>query len=142
MTHIVSALPGRIRIRGKPLRNTERLAALAAALGRLDAVHSVTPNPKAGSVVLLYDASAVEVDELEAEVEALTDAEVARHYASGPRSARMRINRYAKAGMLGSLAASLALAATGNKRWHAATGALFVAGLLVHLTVHRRRLLH
>lgn len=142
MTHIVSSLPGRIRIRGKPLRNGERLAALTSALTQLDGVRTVTPNPKAGSLVLLYDGAEVEPAELEAEVEALTDAEVARHYASGPRSARMRINRYAKAGMLGSLAASLALAATGNKRWHAATGALFVAGLLVHLTVHRRRLLH
>ncbi|APR04492.1 HMA2 domain-containing protein [Thauera chlorobenzoica] len=141
MTHIVSALPGRIRIRGKPLRSIERLAALAAALGRLDAVHSVTPNPKAGSLVLIYDAAAVEATEFEAEVEALTDAEVARHYAGGPRSTRMQINRYAKVGMLGSLAASLAFAATGHKRWHAATGSLFVAALLVHLTVHRRHLL-
>lgn len=53
----------------------------------------------------------------------------------------MQVNRYAKAGMLGSLSASLALAATGQKRLHAVTGGIFVACLGVHLGVHRRSLL-
>jgi hypothetical protein len=42
--------------------------------------------------------------------------------------------------MPASLAASLALAAAGAKRWHAATGGLFLAALHVHLAVHRRHL--
>ena len=55
--------------------------------------------------------------------------------------ARNVINRWAKRGMLLTLGASLALAATGAKRGHAALGGVFVLLLGVHLAVHRRRLL-
>jgi hypothetical protein len=57
------------------------------------------------------------------------------------RSIKRRVNRYAKAGMLGSLATSLALAAAGQKRWHAVSGGIFVACLGVHLSIYRRSLL-
>ena len=50
-------------------------------------------------------------------------------------------NRWAKRGMLMSLGASLALAATGAKSGHAVLGGVFVLLLGVHLTVHRRHLL-
>jgi len=56
-------------------------------------------------------------------------------------SARVRANRWAKRGMLLSLAATLLLAAAGAKRWHTVGGLLFLHALGVHLWVHRRHLL-
>ncbi|MDD5328515.1 MAG: heavy metal translocating P-type ATPase [Sulfuricella sp.] len=56
-------------------------------------------------------------------------------------SRRVRINRYAKRGMLATLPLSLALAAMGKKRWHAVSGGVFLAALGAHLAAHRRHLL-
>lgn len=143
MARIVSSLPGRIRLRDPALRQADRLARLSAVLQALAGVQAVEGNVKAGSLVLRYEAAGADVDAMEAAVESAADAEFAR-----PRpglnlqpSTRVRINRYAKRGMLISLAASLALAAAGRKRWHAATGGVFVAFLAAHLLVHRRHLL-
>ncbi|MDR1855321.1 MAG: hypothetical protein LBR05_10520 [Azoarcus sp.] len=51
-----------------------------------------------------------------------------------------KANRAAKVAMLGSLAASLYFAATGNRRAHVWTGGVFVACLGVHLWNHRDRI--
>lgn len=141
MSRIVSSIPGRIRARDTALRQPERLARLHAALGATAGVLSASANAAAGSLVLHYDAARIPVEDMEAIVEAAVDAELARPKNGLPPSTRVRINRCAKYGMLGSLGISLALAASGQKRWHALSGALFVACLGVHLTVHRRHLL-
>ena len=141
MSRIVSSLPGRIRVRDRVLRNPMRLDQLEAALIKIEAVTSIQSNPGAGSVILYFDAAQTDTEVLEAAVDAAVDAVLAAPLPAGKRSLNMRVNRYAKAGMLGSLATSLALAATGQKRWHAVTGGLFVACLGVHLSVHRRSLL-
>ncbi|ENO95535.1 hypothetical protein C667_18522 [Thauera phenylacetica B4P] len=90
--------------------------------------------------MVFFDHGQVSPAELERRVEQAVDAALA-----APRKARRsihnRLNRAAKIGMLGSLGASLALAATGNKRWHAVTGGVFVACLGVHLGLHRKALL-
>jgi len=137
MSRIVSALPGRIRIRDRALRDRARLARIEEALAGFEGIDSLQPNPRAGSLVLHFDAARVEIEALEAAV----DAELARPHAPRRRSLKMQVNRGAKLGMLGSLAASLALAAAGKKSWHAVTGGLFVACLGVHLAVHRRSIL-
>ncbi len=141
MSRIVSTLPGRIRVRDAALRNPARLARLAAALGALGGVRSVQPNAGAGSIVLYYDVVGADIEAMEHAVDAATDAELAAPRPAGRRSSRVRINRYAKAGMLGSLGASLVFAAAGAKRWHVVTGGMFVACLAVHIGVHRRHLL-
>ncbi|MDV7212067.1 HMA2 domain-containing protein [Azotobacter beijerinckii] len=141
MSRIVSALPGRIRIRDRALRDRARLARIEEALAGFEGIDSLQPNPRAGSLVLHFDAARVEIEALEAAVDAAIDAELARPHAPRRRSLKMQVNRGAKLGMLGSLAASLALAAAGKKSWHAVTGGLFVACLGVHLAVHRRSIL-
>ena len=138
MSRIVSALPGRIRIRDRALRDRARLARIEETLVSLKGVHSLQSNPQAGSLVLHFDTSQLAVETLESAVDAAIDAELARPRAPHRRSLKMQVNRGAKLGMLGSLAASLALAAAGKKRWHAVTGGLFVACLGIHLGVHRR----
>lgn len=51
-----------------------------------------------------------------------------------------KLNRAAKAGMLLSLAASLAFAADGKRRAHVVSGGVFVACLGLHLWHHRGRM--
>jgi len=141
MSRIVSALPGRIRIRDRVLRDRARLARIEDALAGIEGVGSLQANPRAGSIVLHFDTAQVSIERLEAAVDAAMDAELARPHAPRRRSLKMQVNRGAKLGMLGSLAASLALAGAGKKSWHAVTGGLFVACLGVHLGVHRRSML-
>lgn len=142
MSRIVSSLPGRIRVRDKALRNQTRLDRLETELRRVDGVTSLQANAGAGSVVLCFDAARTDASALEKAVEAAVDAALAVPLGQGGTSSLKRqANRYAKAGMLGSLATSLALAAAGKKRWHAVTGGVFVACLGVHLGVYRRSLL-
>jgi copper chaperone CopZ len=114
---------------------------LEVALRRIDGITSLQSNPGAGSVVLYFDVARVDTAVLEEAVDAAVDATLAAPLPKSKRSLKMQVNRYAKVGMLGSLATSLALAATGQKRLHAVTGGLFVACLGVHLGVHRRSLL-
>ncbi|MDR1423576.1 MAG: hypothetical protein LBI92_03080 [Azoarcus sp.] len=52
-----------------------------------------------------------------------------------------KLNRVAKAGMLLSLAASLAFAAGGKRRAHVVSGGVFVACLGLHLWHHRNRMM-
>lgn len=141
MTRIVAAIPGRIRIRDGGLRQPDRQARLHTALMKLPGVQRAQGNANAGSVIVHYDASRVSPQRIETLIDKAVDAELAQPRDKAAIARRMRINRAAKIGMLGSLGASLALAATGNKRLHAATGMVFVACLGVHLATHRRNLL-
>ena len=140
VTRIVSSLPGRIRLRDPALRQADRLDRLSAALANMEGVLAVEGNVRAGSVVLRFEAAAHDVEAMEAAVERVADAEFTKPRPVLRPSTRVRVNRYAKRGMLASLATSLLLAAAGQKRWHIATGGVFVASLMVHLAVHRRHL--
>ncbi|WP_333874958.1 HMA2 domain-containing protein [Methylobacter sp.] len=141
MSRIVSSLPGRIRIRDRVLRNQRRLNQLEAELIQIEGITSLQSNPGAGSIILYFDAAQSDAEMMEAAVDAAVDNALATPLPAVDRSVKMRVNRYAKAGMLGSLATSLALAATGQKRLHAVTGGIFVACLGVHLSTHHRSLL-
>lgn len=145
MTRVVSTLPGRVRVRDKALRNPALCARVEAQLRQIEGLAVMQPNPSVGSIVLHFAAGDIDPLELErkidAIIDAIIDAAIATPRPSGARPLRLQVNRVAKLGMLGSLTASLALAASGQKRWHAVTGAAFVACLGVHLGVHRRNLL-
>lgn len=141
MTRVVSTLPGRVRVRDKALRNPALCARVEAQLRQIEGLAVMQPNPSVGSIVLHFAAGDIDPLELERKIDAIIDAAIATPRPSGARALRLQVNRVAKLGMLGSLTASLALAASGQKRWHAVTGAAFVACLGVHLGVHRRNLL-
>lgn len=140
MTRIASSSPGRIRTKDPALRGRDCLSRVHKELAPLEGVRELRPNLVAGSIVVFFDHGEVSPAKLEQRIEQALDAALA-----APRKARRsihnRVNRAAKIGMLGSLGASLALAATGNKRWHAVTGGVFVACLGVHLGLHRKALL-
>lgn len=137
----VSSVPGRIRIRDKALCNALLCSQLAARLSGRKGVVSVETNARAGSIAILYDPQVIEAHAIEASVDAIIAELQAARPVRGVKSTPRKLNRAAKAGMIGSLATSMALAAAGNKRWHAATGAIFLCCLGVHLAVHRRHLL-
>lgn len=140
MAFIVSSLPGRIRVRHPALREPARLAQLEAAAVRWRGVQSAKADPRAGSLLLHYDAARLERRGLEARLEAAARRLVPAAGRHAP-STRVRINRLAKRGMLAGLGASLLFAAAGAKRLHIVTGGFFLAGLAAHLAVHRRHLL-
>ncbi|MBP8170896.1 MAG: hypothetical protein KAX90_01250 [Pseudomonas sp.] len=140
MPLIVSALPGRIRVRDPRLRQLARLECLRTCLAQLPGVASIELGGRTGSLLLHYDPQLIDSETLEAQVEHATLAAL-KVRASPARSGLMQANRWAKLGMLASLSGSLALLALGNKRGHGLAGGLFVAGLGLHLLVHRRHLL-
>ncbi len=104
-------------------------------------------NPTTGSLLLRYDMARVRPQDIEDRVEerlkTLLDVhrpdETVRPDPETGQASR-RLNRSAKLGMLGSLTATL-LALTVGKRLHAASGALYLAFLAVHLANHRKNLL-
>ncbi|TVQ74288.1 MAG: hypothetical protein EA372_03055 [Chromatiaceae bacterium] len=123
-------------------------------------------NPRAGSLVVQYDARHTAPADMEKAVlerawhdleaaEPPSDAARAKGSQAtperrsnlprrkGPRPLRMRVNRVAKVVMLVTLGVSLAVAELrprGWKHWHATTGWAFVVALAVHLYVYRRHL--
>lgn len=141
LTRIASSSPGRIRIRDLALRNRNRIESVQQALEGIDGIHDVAANVAAGSVVLHYDPGTIAPAELERRIDAIIDTALAAPGKPGRHTIRRQVNRAAKIGMLGSLGASLALAAAGSKRWHAVTGGVFVACLGVHIGLHRKALL-
>lgn len=142
MTNIVSSLPGRIRVRDARLRNAERLHRLHDKLAALDGVLSCEANAKSGSLLVHFATEQASLTDFEGRIDALVDAELAAPLqAAGRRPLKMRVNRYAKLGMIAGLGSSLALVGMGSKRGHAACGAVFVACLGVHLSTHRRHIL-
>jgi hypothetical protein len=141
MNRIVSAVPGRLRLRDLALRDHQQLERLRCTIAAFDGVRSVDGNPKAGSLVVRYDVASLEPGRIEAQVEAAAAIELAKPATIGGGSRRVQVNRYAKRGMLASLGVSMLLAAIRQKRWHAASGGLFLACLVVHLGVHRRHVL-
>jgi hypothetical protein len=155
MNPVASSIPGRLRLRAPSLRAPKTLARLAAQLGALDVSCRVETNPCCGSLLLRYDTTRLAQASVEAA--ALAWFAPASTGSPAPQSGRaqkplrqkplrhytrtsLKLNRYAKYGMLASLGASLVYAATGATRAHALAGAVFVACLGAHMAVHRHRL--
>ena len=89
---VVSATPGRIRIRDRTLRNPGRLADLEAALAEQQGILETSANPGAGSLVLHFDQRRIAVEELETLVDATLDRLLATPAPTG-KSRRRQINR-------------------------------------------------
>jgi hypothetical protein len=164
MNLIASSIPGRLRLRDRALRGDARLDALGASVACWRGVADVEVNSRAGSLLIRYDAARLRPAMCEARAVAAVEKMLAANAQDGTRESakenakvgagetvvqphhpggtpRVRANRWAKRGMLASLAVSLLLAGAGRKRWHALTGVLFLHALAAHLWVHRRHIL-
>ena len=146
-TRVASSVPGRMRLRGERLRDSSVLEQLSGKIARWRHVSAVDANPRTGSLLVHYDAARLKPDVFASRI---SKAIAGQHRPKAPGASqppahggtpRVRINRYAKRGMLISLAASLVLAGAGRKRWHALIGGAFLASLALHLWVHRRHIL-
>lgn len=149
---VVASIPGRLRLKAPCLRDVSCCHRLAARLRAVEAVLSVEPSEATGSLLVHYDAGQCSVPAFEdismTEFDAVflresRDAATSMSAGGGVsrRESARRWNRVAKIGMLAGLPISLALAAVGSKKLHAATGGVFSLLLVVHLLVHRRHLL-
>ncbi|MFT4172057.1 MAG: hypothetical protein QM639_05825 [Rhodocyclaceae bacterium] len=139
MIRIASATPGRVRLKAPALAEVSLLDSVVRQLTALAGVRTVRVNAHACSVVVAYDDTLIDANGIAAFVCGLIGTPPAPP--RGGKTMRLRANRYAKYGAMASLAASMAFAAAGNKRWHIATGGVFLAFLGVHMAVHRRHLL-
>ena len=143
MKRIVSAVPGRLRIKEAAFADAAVCARVALRLTQALTAASTRINSGAHSIVVNYDAGAMSPAQAHLQIEQLLAEELGQApFARRRRSRRLRINRYAKIAALTSLGASLAFAAAGRKRLHVLTGGIFVACLGVHLAVFRRTLVH
>lgn len=133
-------MPGRIRVRAAALRDPATLARVEPLLAALPAVRSTRGNRAAGSIVVLYDAEAVSVREMSAQL-APCLLDLATVEPSGDRPCRDSINRCVKLASLASLGVSLSFAAAGSKRWHMVSGGVFLGLLGAHLVMNREALL-
>jgi len=143
MKRIVSAVPGRFRIKDSAFGEAAVSDKIVERLKQEVSVLSTRVNNGANSIVVHYDEGRMLATDMHQRTEQL----LAELLGKSPthrrrRSKRLRINRYAKIGALTSLAASMAFAASGHKRLHGVTGSVFLACLGVHLAVFRRTLVH
>lgn len=134
---VVSRLPGRLRIRGKLLRDAGRNQALADETSGWPGIRQVQGNPATGSLLIHYDPAILPPDQLE---QRLIGQSAPTPSPSATPSILKQANRPAKIGLLISMAVTL-LALGSNKKLHAAAGAAHVAFLAVHLLHHRKRML-
>jgi hypothetical protein len=83
MSHYIHHVPGRLRIRTSTLRcSPARVRAGIAALEALEGVNSVTLNPRAGSLTVLYDPDRRSQHDLLAAVEEAGCLQGARQHAA------------------------------------------------------------
>ncbi len=142
MKRIVSAVPGRIRIKDKPLGDRKMAERMAAELEKRFPVRECRINTGACCVVVNYDAALIAPAEMQHRTEVFLADWLARAAPSRRRRpARLVLNSQAKRMALASLSASLASAYTGHTRLHIITGWMFVASLAAHLAVFRRTIL-
>jgi hypothetical protein len=147
---IVSAVPGRLRVKDPRLSDHATVRKVIDSTSRELPVLETHANPTACSVVIRYDARVIPLPEMQKRTEDVLAACLAsRSEENQPqkypprkwrRSPRLRLNRYAKIGAMASLAASLGFAYSGRKRLHIVTGWVFVACLCAHMGVFRRTL--
>lgn len=147
MKDFASAVSGRLRIRFPALANPLFAAHVADALNKDLPITATRHNPAACSLIIEYDAKRLPLADAVLRTKAhLASCQRGIEGAAMPRrrrrSARLRLNRYAKIAALASLSISLASAYTGPKRLHIITGWIFVACLCAHLAIFRRTLIH
>lgn len=143
MIRIVSALSGRLRLKGTTLSSPEFVEETRERFLALPGALAARSNLRAQSLILEYDPAILTPDALIAELAPLQpETACAWNSAAAPlRAQRKEINRYAKIGAMATLAVSMGALAVKQKTLHAVTGALFLLFLAPHMGIHRKKLL-
>ena len=135
---IVSTVSGRIRIRSNILKAKKRALRIEETVKVYPGVNEVRTNPSAGSITVMYAPDEVDETELEAFIEQSCSQQ--KPHRSKTSDLARQVNRISKVGMISSLATSVALAYTGPKKLHIATGQAFVVFAGLHMLKHRKTL--
>ncbi len=134
---IASAVPGRIRVRNPLFKSRQFLTETQEQVEQIEGVESVRSNLKSGSIIVLYDADAVDEMHMEQQVEEICFRRPRRV----SKKPSVTVARVSKIGMLSTLIPSLALAAAGKKKLHIYTGIAFLAFAGLHTTRYSKTLL-
>lgn len=138
MVEIRSAVPGRIRLGDKTLRTGALMDGLSQKMVALGLFSELVPNPKAGSLVLIYAPEAhpqAEVVPLVRRALGLTGTSLSPRHA-----ARRRLNRGVRFVALGALGLTAGALVLGAKGVHKMAGTVFFAAVGTHIVLHRRQL--
>lgn len=137
---ITSCIEGRIRVRDGLLRNSAVAASLSRLLLETPGVREVSANPRAGSLLILFQQARTTLGEITALLARVLPAEAsaspspaAKARTGRPRRTAAAVKRQAvNLGMLAALLASLAGAALGAKALHIIAGLVFVGFFGLH----------
>lgn len=155
---IASFIDGRVRIRAEALKDPALMDQVLAALGARDGILSATPNPRTGSVLVLYDPAAVSRETLltaalalEEQLRSLEEAGANRKGATllsrlrrgeswrGKRNGRLSpLTPRGESALMGALYLLTAVTGFGSRRTHVILGAAFAALAGIHLYDRRR----
>lgn len=137
---IVSTVEGRMRVRANRLKTKKIAESVQEKINTLPGVSSVRINPKACSIVVHFDASKVDSEDLEDQVVDFCTPRANGEKNNG-KTLSKRANQATKVGMMATLATSLAYGFMGNKKQHVLYGKVFVAFAGMHMLKHSSRLL-
>ena len=140
---VTSCIDGRIRVRDGLLRNSTVAGSLSRLLLETPGVREVSVNPRAGSLLILFQQARTTLGEITALLARFlpeetstspSPAPAAKTRAGRPRQAGLAtVKRQAiNLGMLAALLASLAGAALGAKALHIIAGLVFVGFFGLH----------
>lgn len=137
---IVSYIPGRVRLRAAALKNPETMQAVLEMAQGFEGVFSAEPNPRSGSLLVLYDPALIDEAMLQAATAFADHFGTEEAGADGhglprrPQNGRVELSLLL--GTLGLTVASLAL----GKGAHAALGGLFCLLSAKHVYERRQRM--
>lgn len=141
---ITSFFDGRMRLRHDGLRDPARVAMLTQMLPGLPGILSVNANARTGSLLITYDADALDKDAMLALLQQGERLLGMKDSAEAPSSCTPCSCRRWRQGvykaMLASLGASVAFGFAGRSRPHLWAGGIFLALNAVHMWDKRRAL--
>ena len=140
MKRIVSAVPGRLRIKDHQFASQASIDRVVAELAAQLPLTATRANPGANSVVITYPQDKITPDAMQRRTEEILGRVLGRGSRSRGRSMRLHLNQASKVIAVGSLATSLAFGVARYKQLHIVTGWVFVASVVVHMAVFRRTL--
>ena len=129
---IASFFDGRVRLRGKALKDPEFLANIKEMVGSQKGILEMKANPKVGSLLILYDPAIVTRKDLFTAAE-LLQREASFRYEGKQASGACLLSRKQENSILAALYGLTILSGFASKRLHIASGVFFSFLALKHL---------
>lgn len=130
---IVSLVDGRVRIRDEAFKTHSVTSSLKSRLTSAKGVEGVTANPRAGSILIIYDSAATSIQNIIDAVKGYINISATKKPLDKRKVKSVSIRRIINIGMFASLFMSLVGMATGFMKLHLIAGLMFVGFLGIHL---------